>query len=336
MKLVAFILAITLLCTSMAGCSVGYNRLIFVTKSNVGLDVDSQPPTAQLAIARTEGAFAPVFEGGNTIPLLASFRFKSSGAFASNIGSVFAAGDSAVAMARLYDSNSIPAGDLTVDEWKKLVAKFDSTVPLTVAPTFPDFVKPQKKGAVRPVMFGTDTSLGLKLGWSGLTAHVPDTMRFGYTRKELAWAPIEILFTPDAEGSSTGAGTAVSPSLLATIDTGSDPKGVGDLGLTHLQYFATGSAATALTLRQEVRQALIQRIDPNRDTLINLQSNKSPEAKPLQGRVRAWLGGQDSENRKQLRQWLKDELNNQNSEAMWLRSAPTNELEAAIDHFAIP
>ncbi|NBV21954.1 MAG: hypothetical protein EBS05_08545 [Proteobacteria bacterium] len=59
--------------TLLQGC-VGYNRVAFATKSNVGLDFDTQPvPTMQVNISRKEMAIEPTYEGGQTPPLLASF-----------------------------------------------------------------------------------------------------------------------------------------------------------------------------------------------------------------------------------------------------------------------
>ena len=43
------------------GCAIGYNTTLFTTKSNIGLDVDTKPPVAEISISRQEGVLAPGF-----------------------------------------------------------------------------------------------------------------------------------------------------------------------------------------------------------------------------------------------------------------------------------
>jgi len=61
----------------LQGCVIGYNSTLFVTQSNVGLDVETKPPIFEMSIARREGVIAPAFEGGQTPPVMASFRTGS-------------------------------------------------------------------------------------------------------------------------------------------------------------------------------------------------------------------------------------------------------------------
>src|SRR5262245_57749866 len=76
----------------LGGCALGYNSMLFVTKSNIGLDVDTRPPTAEISIARREGVIAPTFEKGQKPPVLASFRsqFKGLLGIFSSVSSTFA------------------------------------------------------------------------------------------------------------------------------------------------------------------------------------------------------------------------------------------------------
>ena len=48
------------------GCSALEEHVLFMTKTNVGIDVDSKPPTAEISIARREAVLEPTFEGGQT------------------------------------------------------------------------------------------------------------------------------------------------------------------------------------------------------------------------------------------------------------------------------
>ncbi len=156
-----FLLAIVV-ALSVSGCAVGYNATLFMTKSNIGLDIDTKPPTAEISIARREAVIAPSFEGGQTLPVLASFRAKSNPFSRAIFGvkSTFAGGDAAVG--------------LTLKGKDNLIEKGDSLLCLTKAPKkkksfFGIDASVRKPGEVKPLFFGTDTSLGFKMAWSGMT-----------------------------------------------------------------------------------------------------------------------------------------------------------------------
>src|SRR5437870_361069 len=83
----------------LTGC-VGFNTALFMTKSNVGLDLDMKPPTAEINISRKEGVVEPSFEGGHTPPVMASFSTKVGhdkiDSFFLGVNQTFAGGDAAV------------------------------------------------------------------------------------------------------------------------------------------------------------------------------------------------------------------------------------------------
>jgi hypothetical protein len=266
----------TALLTTLWGCGIGYNRMLFVTKTNVGFEVDTMPPSLQLSIGRLEGVFAPQFQGGKKLPVLASFKFENEKTFSPFIGSAFATGDAAIALSSLY-ADKTPPGD-----WQnrlKMIGgsdqagqQIDSALTLDEKPAISSwfgtlFEDGNFQGNdVRPVLFGTDTSLGLKVAWSGLTAYVPDTARLGYARKELAWVPITMQETT-RQGSAKKEFKIKTSSLLATLDSGlSDVKiesGQPSARFSYVQYFASGDAATLLAMQQTVRQAMLARLDPH-------------------------------------------------------------------------
>lgn len=263
-----FLLAVVLL---MGGCGFGYTRALFITTTNIGLEVTAEPPTFELDIARQEGVIAPQFAGGKKLPMLASFRFKSDGLFSPSLGSAFATGDAAIAMASLYAD---PTVGPTWLERRKIVRDggADSTLKLKALPVLPTswFAKPSfQKTDVRPVFFGTDTSLGIKVAWSGTTGGMPDTLRFGYGRKEVASVPITLETTASNENLIKMA------SLLATVDTALSVGAIGSdenadanaVDFGYVQYFATGEAATLLALQEDVRKAMIARTEPYRKEL---------------------------------------------------------------------
>jgi len=246
-------LCFTLLGT--VGCAVGYNSMLFVTKTNYGVDFDTQPPAAQISVSRVEGVIQPTFEGGQTLPVMASFRATNNSLFNSSVSQTFATGNAAVAMATLYGSP-----DYTPEGSEDSEKMFSSQISVTQQPctgSSTDFVQP---GEVMPVFFGTNTSLGLSITWSAVASPIPDSMQLGYRRRELAIAPIGFTQTVDANDGT--AGTLNVPSLLATIDVGTQVGAPNNTNAQWLQYFATGQSATALALRQDVRQAMLRRLNP--------------------------------------------------------------------------
>lgn len=242
----------------LAGCA-GYNHTLFMTKSNVGLDFDSKPPTLEINISRKEAVIAPSFEGGKTPPVMASFKPSagaggSFGSFFMGVDQTFAGGDAALAMSQLY--NQPTATDIT---------KFNSELELSEKPHYTDpFRKIPDAGATRPLIFGTDTSLGLKVAWSGAGGQFPDTVKLGFNRKEFAWAPLSA--APKLkDGKPDGTKVNVKmPAFLATIES-SQKLDTNGTRIEALQYFATGNAATYLAMRKEVRTAMHARLDPSQE-----------------------------------------------------------------------
>lgn len=232
----------------LSGC-VGYNSAFMATKTNVGLDVDTKTPTAEISLARREVVVAPTFENGQTPPVEASFRMKGGWIFA-NVATTFAGGDAAATISDLFNRPT-PNGAARTNQ--------DTTLHLSTAPVRNHLgrkVRLQEPGTVRPLIFGTDTSLGLKVAWSGLTAQYPDSAKFGFNRKEMAYAPIF-----GATNASTGKYDVKMPSFLATADTVNKTGAPNDSSFHYQQYFATGRAADLLALDADVRQALAQRLD---------------------------------------------------------------------------
>ncbi len=239
-----------------SGCVAGYNHVLFVTKSNMGVDVDTRPPTAEISIARREGVIAPTFEEGKSPPVAASFRSRIKGVIGlfADVSSTFAGGDAATTMTGLFDDpyTRKPKSDDPITSDLCLDKAPDPKHVMGVTLELP------RSGQVRPFLFGTDTSLGLKVAWSGLTAEYPDSVKLGYNRKEFAWAPVFL-----GKGNCTGDKVMVKiTSFLATIDASATAASPQDTGTGVVQYFATGAAATNLALRREIRETLLKRLDP--------------------------------------------------------------------------
>lgn len=237
-------------------CAVGYNSTLFMTKSNIGLDVDTKPPTLEISIARREAVIAPGFEGGQTPPVLASFRTDSNpfSRFFFGVQSTFAGGNAAVAIAQTsIDPKTEPSSLLCLS--KKPNPKQILGVDVSVS----------EPGAVEPFFFGTDTSFGLKVAWSGMTGQIPDTVRLGFSRKEFAWAPVfgTDQVTCKIPGTTLDGKYGIwMPPFVAVIDNDVQTGSPAQTGVKWLQYFATGTSATRMASRDEIRSVMLERIDP--------------------------------------------------------------------------
>lgn len=210
----------------LSGCE--QNRLLFATKSIVGLDVDSQPPASELSINRKEGVIEPVFEGGQTPPVLASFKADMNPVarfFGFGIGTTFATGDAAEALSSLFTTTDKELDDAVRTECARNPSTASSVTPgASVAPSSATtnekdpkpcaFFKTRRdvlagqfgswislteppintKGFVKPgtnaqLFFGTDTVTGLKIDWQ-TGGYLPSGVKFGFNRKEVTWAPL--------------------------------------------------------------------------------------------------------------------------------------------------
>lgn len=250
------------------GCA-GYDRILFVTKTNIGLDIDNKPPTAELTIARRELAITPTFQDATddekTLPLLASFGLT--GTFLNpEITSRFAGGDAALILAQ-GPTRPIPqaSSSLCLREepetkswWEKLFGTDD----------------------IRAFYFSTDTAFGLKAAWDGTTGPYPSTVKLGYNRREFAFPPIftnkDSCDIPDGHSDKRGWKVTV-PSFVASLDNSSTitdikewvtsekpPKGTEWTrnGVTHIQFFATGRAASEFVKRPEINAVMNKRMYP--------------------------------------------------------------------------
>jgi hypothetical protein len=271
MKTLVRILLLAGITVTLTGC-VGYDSTLFMTKSNFGLDIDTKPPTAEITVSRREGVIAPSFEEGKTPPVMASFKVQQSGltTFFTGVGQTFAGGDSAVALATLYDAGTpgktegATPTELSVAK-VKAATNYNSELTLNEEPEYKILFFKKKKfpksSRVRPFIFGTDTALGVKVAWSGLTAQMPDTARVGFQRKEFALAPVNLTKTETAAGTPDEYSVKM-PSFLATVDANVTIGAPKNSGIRSIQFFATGVAATQLALEKDVRKAMLYDADP--------------------------------------------------------------------------
>lgn len=216
------------MCAPLAGCGVGYNRMLFYTKTNMGIDIDSAPPTAEITIARREGVVEPTFEGGQTPPVMAGFRSNNTGAlrlFGGGVGMTFSTGLAAIALAQFYSEQQAR----TKAEMEAFAQSAEDELRVHDVPkarkewyTFGEDVELYRRDEMSPVVFGTDSSIGLKVAYSGQETTATPSMMLGFRRKEFAWTPIVISAAHEsgANADADGAdGAATQPATTQPAET---------------------------------------------------------------------------------------------------------------------
>lgn len=250
----------------LSGCA-GYNRILFLTKTNVGIDVSREPlPTAEITIARREVALLPTYQDtianqDKTLPLFGAFS-QSGGLLNPSIASVFAGGSAAVAIAgdqsscvAQNDNASDSCDSITLNEYPDDRGWFERFWKSKPDPE-------ETKGQVKPFYFATDTSYGAKIAWDGTGGPYPTSLKLGYNRTEFAYPPILI--------SGSGNQYIVKvPTFYASIENKNrfnvnptDPNA----GVSQTQVFATGKAAKAWAEREKVRNATVNLVFPPTQT----------------------------------------------------------------------
>lgn len=246
---------------SLSGCA-GEDRILFVTKTNIGLDVDSKPPTAEITIARRELAITPTYKDSigddNTLPLLASFGMTG-GFIDPEITSRFAGGEAAIILGQ--GPNAI----VTSNSSSICLKANEEPDTRPFLKRIWQYIFGRANGETRAFYFATDTSFGLKLGWDGISGPYPDTLKLGYNRKELAFPPIFVKKgcskKPPSPGNDDWEVTV--PSFVASLENSSAVKEWSNSGVTHIQFFATGKAASAFVSRPEVNTAMNKTMYPH-------------------------------------------------------------------------
>lgn len=263
-------IALALFGTVVSGCAG--DRALVATKTNIGLDIDSKPPTAEITIARRELAIQPTFpdiaekkdNNGHKIketslPLLASFDLQGK-FFNPRIIGHFAGGDAAVYLAQEPTEDNRTDNKPPVDSSLCLNSPPEDTRGwfLKMWTTYEEYQKEP-----RPFYFATDTAYGLKVAWSGTSGPYPDSLKLGYNRKEFASPPI---FVDKDKGCNNGQKELWNvklPSFYAAIDNASGLETFEGGKVNHVQFFATGQAATAFAKRASIRQVAFEGMAPD-------------------------------------------------------------------------
>lgn len=144
----------SLACVFVAGCAIPGDHVVFITKTSLGIDVESTPPTASIAYDRVEGYIGPRYDNG-TVPPVAGSIATNGKLLDRQIKQVFATGNAA-----------------------KTVIQGAGTS-----------AQPETYGGEHKVMFfGTSSVLGIKVSFAASGA--ADSLTLGYKRKEVSVIPI--------------------------------------------------------------------------------------------------------------------------------------------------
>jgi hypothetical protein len=213
-------LALIFLVLVMAACAQVADRVLFVTKTSMGIEVDSTPPTANIAYDRVEGFIGPMFENGGLPPIVAYLETDST-LYEPKINQIYATGHAAEAAVGLP-----LRGPTTLDGNPK---------------------------SARAAFFGTKTTIGLNIGFSE-TNLAPNSFIFGFKRKELSLIPVANSGTTGVDGKSST--TGIYPSVLASLTTRAAATSTSSTTFMVGQYFATGTAAVQVASTSAVREIL--------------------------------------------------------------------------------
>ncbi|MBC7905236.1 MAG: hypothetical protein H7Y60_00615 [Rhodospirillaceae bacterium] len=171
-------LIIAAIAGAVTGCADS-DSVLFVTKSSIGIDFDSQPPGASIAYDRVEGFFGPRYDNGAVPPVVASIATGGS-LFDPEVRQVYATGKAA----EIVQDGAQPGQSLPLAGGRKMM------------------------------FFGTSTTAGLKIGF---TTGYPDSFSFGYKRKEASYIPLGT--TKDASGNQVDAYPSVLASLDTRVQS---------------------------------------------------------------------------------------------------------------------
>lgn len=270
------------------GCAVGYNYTLFMTKSNFGVDIDSRPPTAEVSLARREVVIEPTFEDGQTLPVFAAFKAKNSVAtsFLFGVDSMFAGGAAAAVLTDKLPARpdackeKVGSGVLCLSAEPK-GETFWEMLPYPINPFNPSGATIPSAGKMKPFVFATDTTFGLKVAWSGTAGQFPDSIKVGFNRKEFAFAPIF------GKQEKDGAFLVGMPPFLAGVDqsvmVGWTAPFTHDVD--HIQYFATGTAAVNLAgdpnIKARKDNMLKPQIQDQKEEATTTNTNAPQGAQPL-------------------------------------------------------
>jgi hypothetical protein len=218
-------LALVVLVFPLFGCS---DRATFATGTSIGIVANANTREAQIGYARAELFQGPNYPDVGDAPQVVGFLGSDLAVFSPHIRQLYATGEAA----NIVTAPSLapcPPGAAPTEEWppNACAAKADTL-----------------SGERRILVFGTGTSLGLKVGFAG---DVPSSINLGYDREELSIIPLHAQAPPDINKPDKYS------SVLASIDLNVRTPNLLGTDLLVTQFFATGAAARNLAKNGDIR-----------------------------------------------------------------------------------
>jgi len=208
------ILAGAVLVAGLAACTNGTENVLFVTSTGVAIDADAKTGSGTIGYGRTEIMVGPAYvDTGGAPPVVASLKSNLQ-FFSPEINQLYATGNAARLAANVPDADA------------------------------PSKTRDTLTGKRRPMFFGTNSTVGFKLGF---TDTAPTSITLGYKRQELSIIPLR----EEADRNTTTPDKYAS--VLASIDLSAKSATLPSGGIQLGQFFATGSAADSLAAGKGVK-----------------------------------------------------------------------------------
>lgn len=192
----------------LQGCDINYAT--FVTATHVGIKADAKTEQVAIGIGRTDLFVGPGYPDQGTAPSAFGYLRTNGQVFNPQVTQLYATG---------------AAADGVTQQGQP-------------APT----ATPVLSGTRRPLVFATNTDVGLKLGF---VANLPSSIDLGYNREEVSIVPMR----PVLEAGQTD----VYAPVLAAVTLNVSAPNQAAAGLTIGQFFATGMAATNLAASPKIQ-----------------------------------------------------------------------------------
>jgi hypothetical protein len=196
----------------LQGCDINYAT--FVTSTHLGIKADVKTEQIAIGIGRTDVFVGPGYPEKGTAPSVFGYLKSNAEVFSPQVTQLYATGAAADAVTQ-QNAPSQPVNSTPSD----------------------------LSGVRRPLVFGTNTDIGLKVGF---VANAPSIIDFGYNREELSIIPLQ----PNL--AQTGKDIYAPVLAALTLNVAANTPTSSSLALG--QFFATGTAAINLAGNDKIKK----------------------------------------------------------------------------------
>jgi hypothetical protein len=220
----------TIIISSLLALSACSDYATFVTGTSIGITANANTEQAQIGYARAELFQGPAYADVGDAPQVVAFLGSDLAVFSPHVRQLYATGDAASLVTMPGAPQACPN---------------DGKPPTNGQPTLCAEKAEDWAGERRPMVFGTGSSVGLNLGFTG---NAPSSIKFGYDREELSIIPFHA--QPPKAGSKQ---PDKYSSVLASLNLNVAAPSLLGSGLKITQFFATGAAARNLAKQYQIR-----------------------------------------------------------------------------------